>query len=113
MGRKADVNSLRKMNFDFAQELGNGVGDHTPFRVGDQVFLRCQNYYYTGRVKAVLLDWVVLAEASWIPDAGRFAEALASGEFAEIEPYPGDCAIRLDTIDDASPWPHALPRGVK
>jgi hypothetical protein len=51
-----------------------------------------------------------LDDAAWIADTGRFAEALETGQFSEIEPYPGTCYVAVGAIVDLSEWPHQLPR---
>ena len=86
---------------------------HLPFKVGDALFIRPVTYHYTGRVKAIGGGFVTLADAAWIPDSGRWANALVTGELSEVEPYPGDAYVPLLGFIDASPWNHPLPREVK
>ncbi len=77
--------------------------------IGKKVFIRTVTNYYTGRL--ISCDqYLHLEEAAWIADTGRFSDALTSGEFSEIEPYPGDCWISAGSIVDVSEWQHDLPR---
>jgi hypothetical protein len=81
-----------------------------PYMVGDAVFIRTVTYHYTGRIVAITPGEIVLAEAAWIADSGRFSVALATGTLSEIEPYPAGVVISRGAIVDVSPWAHPLPR---
>ena len=84
-----------------------------PYIVGDKVIIRTVTMHFTGRIAAVYPGEIVLEEAAWIADTGRWAQALTSGTLAEVEPYPGQCIVSRGAIVDVSPWSHALPRAVK
>lgn len=77
--------------------------------IGKNVFVRTVTNYYTGRL-ASCEGWLHLEEAAWIADTGRFADALATGTFSEIEPFPADCWIGAGSVIDISEWCHELPR---
>jgi len=66
--------------------------------------------YYTGRVALVKASEVVLSDAAWIADTGRFADALARGTLSEVEPFIGPVSINRGAIVDVTEWKHALPR---
>ena len=85
----------------------------SPYHVGDTVFVRTVTYHYTGRISAIYPGEIVLADAAWIADSGRFSAALATGTLAEVEPYPGSVIISRGGIVDVSPWLHSLPRVAK
>lgn len=78
-----------------------------------KVFIRTVTFYYTGEVVSVTDKFVVLKDAAWIADTGRFATALNSGVLNEVEPFPENVAISLGSIIDASPWKWDLPREQK
>lgn len=82
-------------------------------KVGEKYLIRTVTFYYTGRVKSVSFAAVVLADAAWIPDTGRFSDALTTGELREVEPYPGDVIVMMGSIVDATVWPFKLPREPK
>lgn len=87
------------------------ASDFDPLRVGNAVFIRTVTTYYTGRVLAVMPDGgPVLGDAAWIADTGRFADAMRTGVFSEVEPYPAGMAVRVPSgpIVDIVTWPHAL-----
>jgi hypothetical protein len=85
----------------------------SPYYVGDAVFVRTVTYHYTGRISGVYPGEIVLADAAWIADSGRFHVALATGTLAEVEPYPGSVIVSRGAIVDVSPWLHPLPRVAK
>ena len=93
-----------------ATESGNN-----PLRVGNTVFIRTVTYYYTGRIVAITDNDILLAEAAWVADSGRWADAIATGKLSEVEPYPDDAivAVNREIYCDAVTWNHPLPRDQK
>ena len=87
--------------------------DH-PYPVGENVFIRTVTHHYTGKLVKVYPNELVLTDAAWIAEDGRFNEALATGSFNEVEPYPeGEVIVTRGCIVDCTRWPRALPRAVK
>lgn len=84
-----------------------------PWQVGASYFIRTVTHHYTGRLVAVYAQELTLDDAAWIADDGRFADALASGKFSEIEPYPGRVIIGRGSILDATAISFPLPRSQK
>lgn len=84
-----------------------------PFQVGEAYFIRTVTYFATGKVKAVTGQFLVLEDAAWIADTGRFSDALAKGVMSEVEPVNVDMFVNTASITDAFPWEHALPREQK
>ena len=87
-----------------------------PYRMflDQPVFIRSVTHHYTGRLVGVYPDALVIEEAAWIADDGRFHEALATGALAEIEPYPdGPRILGRGALLGVGGWPHPLPRAVK
>ena len=84
-----------------------------PFKVGDAYFLRTVTVYLTGRVKAIMGKFLIIEEAAWIADTGRFSDAMKNGSFNEVEPYDDDVFVNMDTIVDAKPWGIILPASQK
>jgi hypothetical protein len=83
------------------------------FILGASYFIRCLTYHYVGRVKSVLPDGIVLSDASWVADSGRWNHALGTGELNEVEPFLYPVFISIGSIVDATEWPHKLPVEVK
>lgn len=78
-------------------------------KVGEQYFIRGVTHYYTGKLIAVTETDLVLERAAWIADTGRFADAMRTGVFNEVEPFFKDAIISRAAIVDFTLWPHALP----
>ena len=81
--------------------------------VGQNVFVRTVTFHYTGRLSAYDDAHLELADAAWVADSGRFADALADGTLVEVEPYPGSVLVGRGAIVDVSVWDHPLPREQK
>lgn len=84
-----------------------------PIRVGNPVLIRAVTLYYTGRIVEITKDELVLDEACWIADTGRFENALRTGAVNEAEPFIDPVAVGRGAIVDVTHWKHALPRSVK
>lgn len=94
--------------------LGNGTASEHPYKVGKAYFIRTVTNYYTGRLIKVTAQELVLEDAAWIADTGRFSAALESGDFSEVEPYPAqEVIIGRSAIIDATLWDKTLPRKTK
>jgi len=77
---------------------------------GKNVFIRTVTYHYTGRLVGQTSDGLlVLEDAAWIADSGRFGKALTYGYLDEIEAYP-DGRVVVGAIVDVAEWGHELPR---
>jgi hypothetical protein len=92
----------------------NPVVSH-PYRVGENYFIRTVTFHYTGKLKEVYPLELVLSDAAWIPDDGRFADALKTGIFNEVEPYPieEDVIIGRGALIDATVLNAPLPKDQK
>lgn len=81
-----------------------------PWKVGDKVFLRTVTYHLTGRVKRIHGKFLILEDAAWIADDGRFMNAIQNGILNEIEPVTCEVIVNTDSLIDAYEWAHDLPR---
>ena len=91
---------------------GSKEGNHV-YQVGKNYFIRTVTHHYTGKLVKVTPKELVLEDAAWIADDGRFMNALKDGTLAEIEPFMDDVIIGRGSIVDATVWRHALPREQK
>src|SRR3990167_3486481 len=83
-----------------------------PFEVGSAYFFRTVTYFATGRVKEIVGKFLVLEDAAWIADSGRFSDAIGKGILDEVEPVDS-MFLNTDVITDAFPWNFDLPREQK
>jgi len=85
----------------------------SPWVIGKQYFIRTVTMHLTGKLILLTEKELVLTEAAWIADSGRFHDALKNGELNEVEPFIDDVIINRDSIVDATKWNHQLPRNQK
>lgn len=80
----------------------NGAPDNSAWEVGKNYLIRTVTMVDTGRLVLVTEHELVLEDAAWIADTGRFADAVKSCEFGEVEPFPdGKVIIGRGSIIDA------------
>ena len=85
-----------------------------PFEIGKSYLIRTITMIDVGKVKAIVGNFVILCDASWIGDTGRFNECLQKTDvFNEIEPFKHDVMINASSIVDATLWPYTLPTAAK
>ena len=103
------------MNFSMAELrelIGGSERKSHSLQIGQAYFVRTVTHYYTGRLVTVTDSDIVLRDAAWIADTGRFADALKTGTLNEVEPYPDPnigVVISRGAIVDATIWNHPLP----
>lgn len=87
----------------------------SPVRMGNTVYIRTVTHHYTGKIVLLTKDEIVLHDASWVADSGRWADALRTGILNEVEPYPDGVLVSVNRGAgcDVSDWKHALPRTQK
>ena len=75
---------------------------YSTWNIGANYLIRTVTMIDTGRLVQVTPMELVLEDAAWIADTGRFADALKKSEFAEVEPFPdGRVIIGRGSIIDA------------
>ena len=73
-----------------------------PYEIGKVYLIRTVTMMDTGRLVAVTDQELVLEDAAWIADSGRFSDALEKCDFNEVEPFPnGRVIIGRGAIIDA------------
>jgi hypothetical protein len=75
------------------KEIGQITGtqpksDDSHWEISKPYFIRTATYHLTGRLVKVTPIELVLEDAAWIADSGRFTQAVSSGDFSEVEPFP-------------------------
>ncbi len=92
---------------------GHAVDGAHPYHVGQPYMIRTVTHYYTGRLIGVYEHELVIEDAAWIADTGRFSEAMQKGAIREAEPFSdGPVVIGRGAIIDAAIYPHQLTREV-
>lgn len=80
-------------------------------KVGERVIIYCVTHYVVGQVKAVDMGSVVLQPAAWIAGHGRLNASLMKGvaEMQEVEPFPDEVLVNLDSKVLSTKWRHEIP----
>lgn len=83
---------------ELAQLFGKEIessDNGSSYEIEKNYFIRTVTHHYTGKLVSVYPKELVLSQAAWIADDGRFTKALEEEEFDEVEIFPKD---RLVTI---------------
>lgn len=67
--------------------------DNSHWVIGKAYLIRTVTMIQTGRLVKVTDKELVLEEAAWIADTGRFSDALVTLNFNEVEPFPDGLVI--------------------
>jgi len=98
---------------DLKELFGSSEEPH-PYKIGEKYLVRTITMIYTGRLKAVYKQELVLEDVAWVAETSRWAECLKNGDMEEIEPYPtGEVIIGRGAILDVPVWAHDLLREQK
>ena len=113
------VEELETENSELKEQL-EAVNDEditpsssVPFQIGKKYYIRTITYHCTGKVKRIKGGFLVLGDAAWIADSGRFRQAITDGVLDEVEPVDVDMFVNIVSITDAFTWNHKLPREQK
>jgi len=97
--------NIEKMTIGEAKELAKlfGTKPASPFRVGATYLIRTVTMTWYGTVKSADGKFIILKDASWIADTGRYSEALKdANNFDEVEPTQTDVFVATGAIVDAT-----------
>lgn len=84
------------------------------WEVGKNYVVRTVTMIDVGRLIEVTPQELVLEDAAWIADTGRWNVFLKDGVYSESEPFPnGRVIVGRGAIIDAVEWKHGLIRKVK
>jgi hypothetical protein len=109
-----DIDNLTVKEIKHIQSLlKGGEKSESPYKVGKNYFIRTVTHYYTGKLERVTPKELVLSDAAWIADTGRFHDALKTGKLNEVEPFTGDLIVGRGGVIDAVEWLHDLPKTQK
>jgi len=86
------IGEARKLASLFYSKTTNIVDD-AHWKVGKCYLIRTVTMIQTGRLIKVTDKELVIEDAAWIADTGRFSDALVSLNFEEVEPFPDGMVI--------------------
>lgn len=85
-----------------AAVIGTPQSDNSAWEIGKNYLIRTVTMIDTGRLVAVTQQELVLEDAAWIADTGRFSDAVKNCAFGEVEPFPsGKVIIGRGSVIDA------------
>lgn len=108
-----NIDELTVKEIKHIQSLLKGSGESHPYKIGKNYFIRTVTHHYTGRLTKVTPKELVIEDAAWIADDGRFFDCIKHGKINEIEPFQDEVIIGRGSLIDATEWKHALPREQK
>ena len=100
------IGEAKKIAAMFCGEIGVKAATNNttqcPWEIGKVYLIRTVTMIDTGRLVQVTDRELVLEDAAWIADTGRFSDALAKTEFNEVEPFPeGRVIVGRGSVIDA------------
>ncbi len=108
---------INKLTLGEIKEIQNTIGNNSsqkcPWVIGEKYFIRTVTMHLMGELILLNNKELVLKNASWIADSGRFHDFLRDGKLNEVEPFVSDVIINRDCIVDATRWNHELPKDQK
>ena len=88
-------------------------GQESVWEVGKNYLVRTVTMIQLGKLKKVTQQELVLSDACWVSDTGRFNVALEKGTLNEVEMFQRDVIIGRGSIVDATEWLTDLPKTTK
>jgi hypothetical protein len=109
-----EIDNLTIKEVKHIQSLLKGSTDNShPYQVGKNYFIRTVTHHITGKLIKVTAKELLLSDAAWIADDGRFYDALKDGKLNEVEPFQDDVIVGRGSLIDATIWRHDLPKSQK
>lgn len=102
-----DINSLtigeaKQIASMFPVAIGPQTSCVEPWEIGKNYLIRTVTMIDIGRLVAVTPTELVLVDAAWVADTGRFSECLKTGSYSEVEPFPdGRVIVGRGSVIDA------------
>jgi hypothetical protein len=81
--------------------------------IGKNYLIRTVTMIQLGTLVCVTEKEIVLSNACWVADTGRFSEALKTGSLNEVEMFVSNVIVGRGAIMDATEWLNKLPTQTK
>ena len=88
-------------------------GSECAYKIGRCYLIRTVTMIQIGRIVQITSRSIVLEDACWVADTGRFSEALTTGELKEVEMFKNNVIVSFGCIVDATEWDNELPKKTK
>lgn len=98
---------------ELLKQFNVAPSDNHKYEIGRNYLIRTVAMCQVGKLKAVTDKELILSNASWIADTGRFNECLIEGAkiFNDVEPFnpKHDVIVGRGALIDAQIWDFDLP----
>jgi hypothetical protein len=110
-----DINQLTLGQIKEIQALAASPAQpqSTAYEVGKCYLIRTATYHVVGRLARITDSDLVLENASWVADSGRFHNALRDGKLNEVESFVRPVIVSRGGLIDGTEWIHPLPDAQK
>lgn len=89
------------------------TGEESVWEIGKNYLIRTVTMIQLGKLKSVTDKELLLSDACWVADTGRFHKALETGQLNEVEMFHRDVIVGRGGIIDATEWLTDLPEKTK
>lgn len=79
------------------------------YSIGKSYYVRTVTHHYVGKLVGLNENEMLLENASWVADSGRWHDALKNGTLDEVEPFVNPVVVNRRALCDATEWSHNLP----
>ena len=88
-------------------------GTECAYEIGRKYMIRTVTMIQLGEVTKITGRSIVMKDACWVADTGRFSEALKTGVLKEVEMFAKPVIVSFGAIVDATEWGSELPTKTK
>jgi len=85
-------------------------GEDSPWEIGKNYLIRTVTMIQIGRLEKVTEKELVISNACWVADTGRFHKAIETGILNEVEVFNCPVIVGRGALVDATEWLHELPK---
>lgn len=114
---KLNFAELQKQLKEMEQQKKTVVSKENGWKIGENYLIRTVTHIQVGKLEDINDKEIILSNASWIGDTGRFYNILANGlesdDDSEIEPFTDNIIINRSALIDATIYNHSLPKTQK
>lgn len=100
-----------------AQQKKTVVSKEAGWEIGENYLVRTVTHIQVGKLEDINDKEIILSNASWVADTGRFHNMLKNGldnvENSEVEPFIDDIIVNRGALIEATKYRHQLPKKVK
>lgn len=86
------------------------TGEDSVWELGKNYLIRTVTMIQLGTLIDITDKELVLSNACWVADTGRFNEALKNGKLNEVEMFQRNVIVGRGGLIDATEWIHELPK---